>query len=471
MRVLLVSPDYASHYLPLSALGQALVARGHEVTVATGPALATRVQRDGLDHRELVLGPGSNPGLIRTEAQPADEREHLEAFLEATRRGLVATLRHQAESRLHDLLWQPEAVTERLGEILAEVRPDQVVSDQLAFGATLALRALEAPWVSFHPGHPSALPGPGELFGFPAHRPRELPAAPEELAALWDLCADVSARFTQRFNSALRALNPAAEEVPSALAATSPLLTLLNYPAQVGGYRRPLLPVTARFVGASVRDEPVSEDATHDLFARSEGRLPRVYVSLGSFLSSRADVLGRIVTAFREEPVELVVASGVTPPRQLGAVPSGWFVRSYVPQPQILRRCDLVVCHGGNNTVTEALWAGVPLLVGPLSSDQFAAAEDVRSAGLGDVFDPNATPPVEIAARAQAILQSSAPRRAAALGATLRQKRGAPFAAALLERVDGPGDRRPPRPAGTARTPLRRIAAPERRPHFPLDAA
>jgi len=433
VRVLLVSPDYASHYLPLSGLGQALARRGHDVVVATGPALAGRVSGDGFDHRELVLGPASNPGLARKSAQ-ADGAAHLRAFLAATRRGMIATLRLQAEARQRDLLWEPAAVTERLGEIVADVSPTLVVSDQLAFGATLALRALEQPHVSFHPGHPAAIPGPGELYGFPSHRPEQFRADARELAELRRLCAKVSERFTRTFNDTLRQLNPRAEPVATALSATSPLLTLLNYPVQLAGQRRALLPRSARFVGASVRRGGQLSDGLATLLEVEDSR-PRIYVSLGSFLSARSDVLQRIVSAFRTLPVRLVVASGVTPRSAFGAIPPDWHVASYLPQPEVLRSCDLAICHGGNNTVTEALWAGVPLLVCPFSTDQFAGAEDVRRAGLGDVFDPNAAAPEEIADRALGVLAGLEPRRAAALGVVLRERFGPQHASRLVERT------------------------------------
>ncbi len=433
MRALLLSPDYASHYLPLSALGLELQRRGHEVVVASGPGLAARIEGDGFAHRLLVLGAGRNPGVIRTDEQEGDEADRLEGFLRATRSGMLPTLRYQAEARLHDLLWEPRKVTSDLRRILAELEPDVVVSDQLAFGATLALRALEQPYVAFHPGHPSAIPGAGELYGFPHLRPAELDAPDTGLARLWELCAEVSDRFTETFNRTLRELNPRAPRVVSALSASSPLLTLLNYPAELGEARAGLLPRSARFVGASVRDEPAPE--LERLLAATDTGLPRVYVSLGSFLSARSDVLHRIVAAFRQEPVQLLVASGVTPPGHFGELPPGWHIGPYLPQPAALRSCDLVVTHGGNNTVTEALWTGVPLLVGPFSTDQFAGAEAVRRAGLGDVFDPNTIPPLELAAKARAILTGDAPRRAAALGARLRAEAGPPLAADLIEQV------------------------------------
>jgi MGT family glycosyltransferase len=434
VRALLVSPDYASHYLPLSALGQALALRGHDVVVATGPALAERVRADGFEHHQLVLGPASNPGLARESERPAGEASHLSAFLAATRAGMVATLRLQAEARLRDLLWQPAAVTNRLAEIVSDVSPTLVISDQLAFGSTLALRVLEQPYVSFHPGHPSAIPGPGELYGFPSHRPREFRAGAKELVELRSLCADVSDRFTLEFNATLRQLNPHAEPVVSALSATSPLLTLVNYPAELAGPRRALLPSSARFIGASVRRTRLLDRQLAGL-PGAESSLPRIYVSLGSFLSARSDVLRRIVSAFRSLPVQLVIAAGVTPRGALGDVPDDWHVASYLPQPEVLRSCDLVICHGGNNTVTEALWAGVPLLVSPFSTDQFAGAEDVRRAGFGDVFDPNTTAPEEIASRALRVLAGPAPQRAATLAFTLRERFGPRHASRLIERA------------------------------------
>ena len=160
--------------------------------------------------------------------------------------------------------------------------------------------------------------------------------------------------------------------------------------------------------------------------------MPRIYVSLGSFLSARSDVLQRIVSAFAGQPVRLIVAAGVTAPEALGDLPKAWHVEEYLPQPAVLRFCDLAISHGGNNTVTEALWAGVPLLVCPFSTDQFAAAEDVRGSGVGDSFDPNGASVGEIAWRARRVLAGAAPRRAAALGVTLR-------------RTGGPGAREPPR--------------------------
>ena len=105
-RALLVSPDYASHYLPLSALGQALALRGHDVVVATCPPRRARACR-WLRAPRARARPREQPGLARESERPAGEAAHLSAFLAATRAGMVATLRLQAEARLRDLPGSP----------------------------------------------------------------------------------------------------------------------------------------------------------------------------------------------------------------------------------------------------------------------------------------------------------------------------------------------------------------------------
>jgi UDP:flavonoid glycosyltransferase YjiC (YdhE family) len=54
-----------------------------------------------------------------------------------------------------------------------------------------------------------------------------------------------------------------------------------------------------------------------------------------------------------------------------------------VPQVAVLRRVDLVICHGGHNTVCEALAAGVPLVVAAVRDDQPFVADQVVRAGAG----------------------------------------------------------------------------------------
>lgn len=426
-RVLIVSPDYASHYFPLSSVGMALRNRGHRVVVATGPGLMAKVISDGFDYEPLVLGPGSNPGLIRPEDQSSEERRQLEEFFAATRLGMVPTLLHQARNRRRDLLFEPQRVAADIEELLLRVNPDTVVVDQLAFGATAALRGLRRPFVSFHPGHPSAI-SVGWPYGYPPRIPRRIRVDLDGLGRLKTTSKEVVSRFTAEYNTAILGIDPTVDPVGDAFAAVSPHRTLINYPKELGDAYG--LPAGTRYIGSSVRHAELPAGMGRRSVLRSR---PRIYASLGSFFSGRSDILRKLVSAFRGEPVELVLASGITPIAELGAIPDHWTVADYLPQPALLRTSDLVITHGGNNTVTEALTAGVPLLVGPLSTDQFAAAADIESRGLGQVFDPNFDDAASIAALARDVLASDAADAASELGLELRRRPGHDYAARLIE--------------------------------------
>ncbi|MEO5745493.1 MAG: glycosyltransferase, partial [Terracoccus sp.] len=157
MTLLVISPDYASHLYPLATLATAWRAAGERVVVATGPATDSIVSAFGFERVGLQLGRGSNPGVIRADAQPEGEDDALRGFFAATRRGAVATLEFQARARGADLLWNPVGVARAVQDVIDEVRPDEIIVDHLAFGARLALTATGTRHADVVLGHPSAL--------------------------------------------------------------------------------------------------------------------------------------------------------------------------------------------------------------------------------------------------------------------------------------------------------------------------
>ncbi|MFE5670116.1 nucleotide disphospho-sugar-binding domain-containing protein [Agromyces sp. NPDC056523] len=385
MTLLVISPDYASHLLPLATLATAWRDRGERVVVASGPATAGIADAFGLERRELRLGRGSNPGVIRAEDQPADEGASLRGFFAATREGAVATLRYQASERLTDLMWQPVESAWATQRVVDEVDPDAVLVDHLAFSARLGLETAGVPYGDVVLGHPSALPVGDEVYGYPPEWPAAFRPDPSGLADLRALCGRVSDRFAEEWNRAASELDPSFPSTADAFAEHGPLV-LFNSPSElVDDRRRALLP-PHRFLGSALREEP--EDREVAEWVETAGRF--AYVSFGSFLSVRADVLRRVSDALRSLGLRAAVASGSADPRELGELPGDWLVRPYLPQVRLLRAASVAVTHGGNNSVTEALGCGVPLVVLPFSTDQFAGAAAVERSGFGVALDPNA---------------------------------------------------------------------------------
>jgi zeaxanthin glucosyltransferase len=407
MTLLVISPDYASHLLPLATLATAWRDRGERVVVATGPATAGIVEEFGLERIDLRLGRGSNPGVIAADQQPVDEGESLRGFFAATREGAVPTLAYQAAERLTDLMWRPVEAARATQRIVDEVAPDQVIVDHLAFSARLGLQTAGVPFGDVVLGHPSALPVGDEVYGYPPAWPSAFRPDPSALAGLRELCERVSARFTEEWNRAAHELASSHPPTADAFAEHGPLV-LYNTPAELADDgRRALLP-PHRFLGSARRAERVDDEV--ERWLAGAGRF--VYLSFGSFLSVRGDVLRRVVDALRDRGLRAAVATGSTDAAELGDLPADWLVRRYLPQVRLLDAAAAAVTHGGNNSVTEAIGTGVPLVVLPFSTDQFAGAASIERAGFGVALDPNAASVDDLAGALDRVLDLDAVARA-----------------------------------------------------------
>lgn len=419
MTLLVISPDYASHLIPLAALGTAWRDAGERVVVASGDATAGIVDSFGYERAPLQLGRGSNPGVIRAEQQAHAEADSLRGFFDATRLGMVPTLAYQARERLVDLMWRPVEKARATLAVVDAVRPDAIVVDHLAYGARLGLWATGVPYADVVLGHPTALPVGDEVYGCPQVWPRAFRPDPEELAGLDLLCRRVSARFTAEWNTAGARLAPGITPVDDAFALHGPLV-LFHYPELLAAPERgPALP-PHEYLGGSLRAEAADPEVDAWLTTAE----PFVYVSFGSFLSVRGDVLRTVVAALRASGVRAAIASGATPVGELGELPAGWLVREYLPQVRLLRAAALLVTHGGNNSVTEAVGTATPMLVLPFSTDQFAGAAAVERVGVGEALDPNRASVQEVRDAVVRLLSGSASTLLTAAAESLAQDPG-----------------------------------------------
>ncbi len=380
MSLLVLSPDFASHYSPLAVLAGAASRAGHRVVVATGPNLHDRVEDDGFEWRMLRLGAGSNSGVA--ECDPS-----LQRFITATMEGPLATMRLQALDREQDLLFEPERVAAEVARLCDELEPDRVLVDHVSFGSTLAMHATGRPFVTMVPGHPSQLPVGSERYGVPAIWPLHIRPDPHQLADLEHLVDRVTASFTARWNAALAAVAPDREPVEDAFRAHGDRVLYNSIAEMQASSRGTWLPDDHQYVGPLVRHEQLPAELSR--WARRDDDRPQVYVALGTFLSYRSDVLARITDALRHLGVRAAVATGATPVERLGRLPEDWVVAPQLPQVAMLRSADLIVHHGGNNSAQEALAAGVRQIVLPFSTDQFSNGADLERIGAACVLSPN----------------------------------------------------------------------------------
>jgi zeaxanthin glucosyltransferase len=418
--LLVITPDYASHTLPLLTIGRAWQRQGQRVVVATGPAMAPLVRSAGMEYTELIMSRGSNAGVIRTRQAQDEEARSLEAFFAATRRGMVETLRYQAEQRSIDLLWRPLQVARRTLRILDVHAPDAVLVDHLAFGATIGLRAAGTPYGDVVLGHPTALPVGEEMYGVPSAWPPAIKPDPLEIESLRVTARGVSEAFTHAYNEALRMVGSDVPMVDDAFRAHGDLV-LYNYPAALHGPVRTARLPRHVFLGSVMRQEIPDHDVVAWL-ARPDDR-PLVVVSLGTFMSTRVDVLERIAASLAKLDVRVAMAIGGNRPDDVGPLPDDWLVRASLPQVSLLEQAHLLVTHGGNNSITEALHFGVPMLVLPFSTDQFDGAAAVERGLAGVALDPNRASRPLIAGTVRGLLRRTPPAPSL-IGGLLRSQPG-----------------------------------------------
>jgi MGT family glycosyltransferase len=184
---------------------------------------------------------------------------------------------------------------------------------------------------------------------------------------------------------------------------------------------------------SSVRTTDEDFDLPQPLRDRPDGSA-LVYLSLGSLGSADVDLMRRLVEVLARTPHRYVVSTG--PQHAEYELADNMWGEEFLPQTTILPLVDLVITHGGNNTTTEALHFGKPMIVLPLFWDQYDNAQRVHETGHGIRLDTYRFTDEEMSSALDRLLgDQDLRRRLAAESETIRQRDGVRRAADLIEQV------------------------------------
>ncbi|HEY3609797.1 MAG TPA: glycosyltransferase [Pseudonocardiaceae bacterium] len=142
---------------------------------------------------------------------------------------------------------------------------------------------------------------------------------------------------------------------------------------------------------------------------------PTVYFTLGTvFNTESGDLFSRVLAGLRDLSVDVVATVGQhIDPAEFGDQPAGVRIVRYLPQAEILPRCDLVISHGGSGSVVGALAHGVPVVLLPIGADQPHNTEQCLRLGVGKELDPVSVTPRDVRAAVAEVMADSSYRRAA----------------------------------------------------------
>jgi len=337
MRVLLTSWAWPSHYLPMVPLGWALRAAGHEVRVASQPALGPVITDSGqvavavgpdLDHDEVHR---KVMGGLRLTSVPAPDAASTSP--ERVRR-VFGVFTAYSEAMLDDLYsyarwWQP----------------DLVVFDPTTYAGPVVAAALGVAAVRHIHGVDVT------------YQARDVVAS---------LVAPLAARLG------------VSDVDPLGTATVDPCPPSMQAP---GSVRR----ILTRYV-------PYNGRAVLPPWLRDVVPQPRIALTWGTSTTRLAGfdlfVPPLVLSAASALDVEVVATVTGTEADTLAGVPGRVRVVKALPLHLLLPHCTVLVHQGGNGTLLTAAHAGVPQLVLPQLPDQTFHTERFVTTGAGRMLRP-----------------------------------------------------------------------------------
>lgn len=340
------TPGYG-HFHPLVPLARALEQAGHKVAFAGRAFLEPRVQAAG-----FAFFP------VGTDREADSEYQEFKEQRERMTPGL------EMELFIYSRLFRgimPRLMTPGLVEVGRSWQPDMIIREAAEYGAVIAAEHLGLPHatVSFAAAlHTLSVFEQGAAGRLDPIRERwGLPPDP-----------DLTCLYTHLY-----------------LGYSPPGFALQDV-GEAGGSGP--LPTTTHLIRPQFYDNAGNESLP-DWFAHLPPQ-PTVYVTLGTEVNNEPEfyprVLQTIITGLRDLPINLIVTPGRDKdPADFGPQPANVHIERYIPQSLLLKHCDLMVMHGGSNSLLAALDVGLPLVIVPLIADQFFNAHVTQSIGLGQV--------------------------------------------------------------------------------------
>jgi MGT family glycosyltransferase len=400
-----------------AGIGAVLRERGHRIVFIVEESFAGTLEARGFEERRMRLGPPPE----REEAPGQFWKDYIRATAPVFRRPTIEQLELFIAPTFRALIEGARYVDGRLTEIIDELRPDVIVEDNVV--GFPALEASGRPWVRIVSCNPAELKDPlvpPVFSGYPTEDRSEWEAYWQEYRRTLGPLHDEHDEFARTAGaSALPGLE---------LIGTSAWLNLYVYPRELDYARAQPLAGNWRALESCVREE--SEG-----WSPPPGDGPLVYLSLGSLGSADVELMQRLIdTLAGLDDARVVVSLG--PQHEFLRLPAGFAGEEYLPQTEVLRHADAVITHGGNNTVTECLHFGAPMVVLPLFWDQHDNAQRVDECGLGIRLDTYGHEPGELARAVRAVLADGALHaRLRAISARLQASPGTLAAAGAIERL------------------------------------
>ena len=352
-------------------IGDVLRRRGLRVVFIVEESFAGTLEAKGFEERLMRLGP-------KPEVEEAPGQFWIDFIRDTApvfRKPTIEQLGEFIAPTWQALIDGAKYVEPRLREIFDELAPDVIVEDNVV--GFPAVVTAGRPWVRIVSCNPAELKDeaiPPFSSGYPVGDRARWSAFLDEVKRTHrNMWRDFDEFMRERGAPSLTWSKQGPEFIHE-----SPFLNLYLYPADVDYARERPLPATWHRLDSSVR----ATDSAWELPAHLRDRGGAlIYLSLGSLGSADVALMQRLVDVLARTPHRVIVSKG--PLADQIRLADNMTGEAFLPQPSILPGVDLVITHGGNNTVTECFHNGKPMVVLPLFWDQVDNAQRVDETGFG----------------------------------------------------------------------------------------
>ena len=404
-------------------IGNELLRRGHRVIFAAEASWKGKLSALGFEEDLVDLAPPAEDSDGEEQEAGAFWKEYIQQISPEFAKSTKDQLETVTAPIWDELITGAKYCEPQLKAILERTQPDVIVEDNVV--AFPALVTSGAPFVRIMSCNPLEVPGenvPPVFSGLPTDEPASWPP--------------FRAEYERTHRDMWRAFDTWVQEqgappLPDLEFIHRGDLNLYLYPEELDYVSlRPLDPTWQR-LDSSVRQTDAVAELPESF---TDGTRPLLYFSLGSLGSADVGLMHRVIEALGKLDVNVIVSKG---PRHAEVeLASNMWGAEFLPQTTIMPLVDLVITHGGNNTVTEAMHLGKPMILLPLFWDQYDNAQRVHELEYGIRLETYGFTSDELGDAVIRLLSDTERReRSARAGAAIRARDGLSRAADLIEGI------------------------------------
>ncbi|MFB9909392.1 activator-dependent family glycosyltransferase [Allokutzneria oryzae] len=365
MRVLLTTVSEKSHVLTMAPLAWALTNAGHEVRVASAPAMTDTITNAGLSAVPVGTDHALHDALAQEDTVENEFSDWSEPFLDKQNWEMLL-LKYQVAV---GYAFQPynDTIVDDLVSFARSWKPDLVLWDPITFAGGVAARAVGA-------AH-ARLNWCLDIYSTMREVFHQLAAQqpPEQRS---DPMADWLGAQLESYGSDFH------EDVVNGQWTVDQVPTSIQIPLSVKRVPVRYTPYNGRSVIPSWLNEP--QERRRVLLTPG--------MSFGKALGSTFVPLKESFEALSELDVEVVATLSEREREAVGTFPDNARVVDFVPMHAALPTCSAVVHHGGFGTWSTAALYGVPQFILPIRmADMWIKAEQTAKVGAGLYSHPTQT--------------------------------------------------------------------------------